>query len=126
MKTSVLWLVTAGLTAVSAHADNLTLKYDAPAQYFEETLVIGNGTQGATIYGGRTSDRISLNDITLWTGEPENNAPASTDPRPIIRDIRSAIDRQEFAKADSLQKLLQGHYCQNYQPLGSRTKPWLR
>lgn len=121
MKTSALWLVAAGLTAVSAHADNLTLKYDAPAKYFEETFVIGNGTQGAAIYGGRTSDRISLNDITLWTGEPETNAPASTDPRPIIRDIRSAIDRQEFAKADSLQKLLQGHYCQNYQPLGTLT-----
>ena len=45
------------------------LHYDRPAEYFEEALPIGNGTIGGIIYGGTKCDRISLNDITLWTGE---------------------------------------------------------
>ena len=49
-----------------------TLHYDRPAQYFEEALVIGNGTMGGIVYGGTQKDLISLNDITLWTGEPCN------------------------------------------------------
>ena len=49
-----------------------TLHYDRPADFFEEALVIGNGTMGGIIYGGTSCDRISLNDITLWTGEPCN------------------------------------------------------
>ena len=50
----------------------LKLWYDKPAQYFEEALVLGNGTQGATVFGGTESDKIFLNDITLWSGEPMN------------------------------------------------------
>ena len=48
--------------------ESLTLSYDAPAVYFEEALPIGNGRIGAMVYGDTTTDRISLNDITLWTG----------------------------------------------------------
>ena len=55
---------------IKAH-DNLTLCYDRPADFFEEALVIGNGHLGGIVYGGTTTDRISLNDITLWTGEPD-------------------------------------------------------
>ena len=33
-------------------AGNMKLHYDRPAEYFEEALVIGNGTMGATLYGG--------------------------------------------------------------------------
>ena len=50
----------------------LKLWYDAPAQYFEESLVLGNGQQGATVFGGISTDKIYLNDLTLWSGEPVN------------------------------------------------------
>lgn len=52
----------------------LTLHYDTPAQYFEEALPIGNGRLGAMVYSRGNEDVLTLNDITLWTGEPENNA----------------------------------------------------
>lgn len=118
MKTRAAWLIAAAVTASEAFAGDLTLKYESPARYFEETLVIGNGCQGAAIYGGLKADRLSLNDITLWTGEPERNLPRP-DPRPTVDAIRRALDRGDYAAADSLQRLLQGHYSQNYQPLGN-------
>lgn len=56
-------IVLALMPTLCVHAQ--TLRYDRPADYFEESLVIGNGMMGASIYGGTNVDRLSLNDITL-------------------------------------------------------------
>ena len=47
----------------------LKLWYDNPAKYFEEALLLGNGTQGATVFGGISIDKIFLNDLTLCSGK---------------------------------------------------------
>ena len=102
-----------------SHQNNpLTLHYDRPATFFEEALVIGNGNLGAIIYGGSTTDKIALNDLTLWTGEPDKQ-PTTPDAYKTIPDIRSALDKEDYRKADSLQRKIQGHYSENYQPLGN-------
>ena len=63
----------AGLAFLSCtRSQDLILQYDRPASFFEEALPIGNGSLGAMVYGGTAEERISLNDITLWTGEPES------------------------------------------------------
>ena len=95
-----------------------TLHYDRPADYFEEALVIGNGTMGGIVYGGTQTDRISLNDITLWTGEPCNMNIYSPDAHKTIPAIREALRQGDYRKADQLQREVQGHFSQNYQPLG--------
>ena len=95
-----------------------TLHYDRPADYFEEALVIGNGNMGGIVYGGTQTDRISLNDITLWTGEPCNMNIYSPDAHKTIPAIREALRQGDYKKADQLQREVQGHFSQNYQPLG--------
>ena len=95
-----------------------TLHYDRPADYFEEALVIGNGTMGGIVYGGTQTDRISLNDITLWTGEPCNMNIYSPDAHKTIPAIREALRQGDYKKVDQLQREVQGHFSQNYQPLG--------
>lgn len=97
------------------------LHYDRPARYFEEALVIGNGTLGGTIYCNSRCDRISLNDITLWTGEPYHDRADSAANAETLRQIREALDHEDYARANELQKQLQGHYSENYQPLGQLT-----
>ncbi len=106
------------LLAPPAFADSLVLKYNRPADFFEEALPIGNGNLGALIYGRTGLERISLNDITLWTGEPEKNERTEGAAQKIAA-IREALDRGDYAAADSLQHFIQGHYAQNYQPLGN-------
>ena len=95
-----------------------TLHYDRPATFFEEALVIGNGTMGGIVYGGTCQDRISLNDITLWTGEPCNMNVYSPDAHKTIPAIREALSKGDYREADRLQRDVQGHFSQNYQPLG--------
>ena len=46
------------------------LWYRQNARNWNEALPLGNGRLGAMLYGGARSERISLNEDTLWTGSP--------------------------------------------------------
>ena len=121
MKTIITALLV--LVALVGRAESFAqvLHYDRPADYFEEALVIGNGTMGGIVYGGTSCDRISLNDITLWTGEPSNINIYSPDAHQTIPAIREALRKGDYRRADSLQRDVQGHFSQNYQPVGQLT-----
>lgn len=99
-------------------ANPLTLVFDRPADFFEESLLIGNGSQGAIIYGNPLCERISLNDITFWTGGPDT-AVYSPGAYKAIPEIRAALDKGDYALAEKLQRKVQGHYTENYQPIGN-------
>jgi alpha-L-fucosidase 2 len=97
---------------------NHVLWYNQPADYFEESLVLGNGKMGATVFGGVNSDKIYLNDITLWSGEPVN---ASMNPEAYknIPAIREALKNEDYKLAEELNKKIQGKNSESYAPLGT-------
>lgn len=94
------------------------LWYSKPAEYFEETLVLGNGKMGASIFGGVASDKIFLNDITLWSGEPVNPK-MNPEAYKHIPAIREALKKEDYKLADQLQRKVQGSFSQSYAPLGT-------
>ena len=96
----------------------MQLWYERPAQYFEESLPIGNGKLGALVYGGTDDNIIHLNDITLWTGKPVDKD-MDKDAHLWIPKIREALFNEDYALADSLQLHVQGPNSQFYQPLGT-------
>ena len=116
--TTFLASATAAISAINAAAATPTIYFDRPADFFEETFVIGNGTQGGIIYGNPSRERISLNDITFWTGEPDT-AVYSPGAYKAIPEIRAALDAGDYQLAQKLQKKVQGHYSNNYQPIGN-------
>ncbi|MBT31778.1 MAG: hypothetical protein CMO01_19135 [Thalassobius sp.] len=92
--------------------------YKKPAEYFEETLVLGNGKMGASVFGGVNSDMIYLNDATLWSGEPvEPNM--NPDAHKYIPAIREALFNENYKLADSLYRNVQGEFSESYAPLGT-------
>ena len=96
----------------------MVLQYDRPADFFEESLPIGNGKLGALVYGGTDDNIIYLNDITLWTGKPvDRNLDA--DAHKWIPEIRKALFNEDYQLADSLQLHVQGPNSQHFQPLGT-------
>jgi alpha-L-fucosidase 2 len=99
-------------------AKDLILRYDQPARFFEEALVTGNGRLGATIYGDPYNERISLNDITLWTGEPETSV-YNPDAYTHLDSVRSLLANEDYVGATTQMQKMQGHFSQNYQPLGN-------
>lgn len=118
---ATLWLTAAAAQpSGDSNTDRLTLRYDRPAEHFEEALVIGNGTMGATIYGGTRTDNISLNDLTLWTGEPDI-AVTTPGAHKALPEIRSLLDKEDYRAANRANQKLQGHYSESYQPMGRLT-----
>ena len=92
--------------------------YDKPAKVFEDALPLGNGRIGAIVYGGIEKERISLNEATLWAGYPvdPNMNPAAKNYLPLIRE---ALFAEDYKKADSLTRFIQGKFSSSYAPLGN-------
>ena len=117
-KTLLMTMLVTTLTASSQEQAPMVLQYDRPADYFEESLPIGNGKLGALVYGGTDDNIIYLNDITLWTGKPvDRNLDA--DAHQWIPKIREALFNEDYKLADSLQHYVQGPNSQYFQPLGT-------
>ncbi|QGK76462.1 glycoside hydrolase N-terminal domain-containing protein [Flavobacterium sp. SLB02] len=114
IKTFFIFLFTVNIAAQSSHV----LWYNQPAEFFEESLVLGNGKMGATVFGGANSDKIYLNDITLWSGEPVN---ANMNPEAYknIPAIREALKNENYKLAEELNKKVQGKNSESYAPLGT-------
>ncbi|TPG33406.1 glycosyl hydrolase family 95 catalytic domain-containing protein [Flavobacterium pectinovorum] len=97
---------------------NHVLWYNQPAEYFEESLVLGNGKMGATVFGGANSDKIYLNDATLWSGEPVN-AKMNPEAYKNIPAIREALKNENYKLADELNKKIEGKNSESFAPLGT-------
>lgn len=98
-----------------------TMWYAKPAEAFRESLVLGNGQMGATIYGGVEQERIDLNDLTLWSGEPIDVYADTLAFTEGLEPVREALRNEDYRLADKLQRRLQGKFSECYVPLGSMT-----
>jgi alpha-L-fucosidase 2 len=95
---------------------NLKLWYRQPAAQWVEALPLGNGRLGAMVFGGVTSERLQLNEETLWSGAPSTwNTPGA---QAALPGVREAIFAGDYVEADRRAKALQGAFTQSYQPLG--------
>lgn len=117
-KTIVFFFLFVLIEQLSAQNADKILWYKQPAKVFEESLVLGNGTQGVTIFGGITTDKIYLNDATLWSGEPVNPK-SDTGKYKYLPAVREALAKEDYRSAQELVKKLQGKYSQAYMALGT-------
>ena len=60
------------LFCTSSAYSQLQLWYTEPAKQWEETLPLGNGRLGMMPDGGLATEKLVLNDITLWSGAPQD------------------------------------------------------
>ncbi|MBN1894856.1 glycoside hydrolase family 95 protein [bacterium] len=120
MKKSGLLIIPLALVCTSSihPQSNDRLWYRQPAEFFEETLVLGNGRMGVSVFGGVPSDKIFLNDITLWSGEPVD-AHMNPDAHQAIPAIREVLKNENYKLADELQRKVQGKFSESYAPLGT-------
>jgi alpha-L-fucosidase 2 len=91
------------LRAFDSLADNsLKLWYDKSATNWNEALPVGNGRLGAMVFGGLDTERIQLNEDSLWSGAPQDaDNPASLEALPAIRELLFA---GKYGEAEALAK----------------------
>ncbi len=108
-------VLTAACTAAAAP---LKLWYAQPAKDWQsQALPIGNGRLGAMVFGGVGTERLALNEDTLWSGGPKDwNNPRAKD---VLPTIRKALFEGKYALANELAKKMQGPYTQSAQPVGN-------
>ncbi|WP_438347548.1 glycoside hydrolase family 95 protein [Paenibacillus sp. FA6] len=99
--------------------DPLQLWYNKPAAIWEEALPLGNGRLGAMVFGHPYSERIALNEDSVWYGGPRNrNNPNAYDHLAEIRKLllEGAIPQAQQLAAMALSGVpeTQRHYL----PLG--------
>jgi alpha-L-fucosidase 2 len=91
-----------------AQSQPLKIWFNHPANQWEETLPLGNGRLGMMPDGGVKIETITLNDITLWSGAPQDaNNYEAYKKLPQIRALLLAgknADAQEIIDKDFICK----------------------
>lgn len=111
----IIFLIT--VCAVHAQQEKI-IWFDKPASFFEDAFPLGNGRIGAMLYGNPSKEKISLNEITLWGGYPKNPN-MNPEAAKYIPLIRQALFNEEYKKADSLIRFVQGYFSDSYAPFGN-------
>lgn len=78
----------------------LKLWYDQPATQWVEALPIGNGRLGAMVFGHPSSERIQLNESTIWGGQPHRND--NPDSKEALQKVRELIFQGKYKEAQDL------------------------
>ena len=93
-------IFTFGITPLCAEHSPYIIYFNQPARYWEEALPVGNGRIGAMVYGDPIHDQLQLNEETLWSGGPYNNAnEESLDALPRVRRL---IFEGNYEEAETL------------------------
>ena len=119
------FLLLLGETYAQTENTDLKLWYDAPASNWNEALPIGNGRLGAMVFGGTATERLQLNEESVWAGEPGNNLP-KTNFYEALPDIRNFIFEGKYKEAHDLamEKIPRrvpedNNFGMPYQPVGN-------
>lgn len=73
------------------------LWYDRPASAWTEALPVGNGRLGAMVFGGIQTERVQLNEGTLWAGGPYD--PVSPEAGEALPRARQLVREGKYAEA---------------------------
>lgn len=88
-----------------ADSPDVEVVFDQPAKAFTQSIPLGNGRLGAMVFGRTDTERIALNEITLWSGGPEDGD--RKDAHLYLKPIQDYLLKGENKKA---QALLQKHF----------------
>ena len=96
------------------------IEFDKPAGEWNEALPIGNGKLGGMVYGYPFTERIQLNEDSVWFGGPQDrNNPSAKEKLPEIRRLifEGKISEAQELCAFALSGLPEEQ--RHYEPLGN-------
>ena len=96
------------------------IEFDHPADNWNEALPIGNGRMGGMIFGTPYTERIQLNEDSVWYGAPKDRI--NPDALDNLPKIRSLIFEGRIKEAQELCALALSGLPENeshYEPLGN-------
>src|SRR5687767_14244399 len=115
---SLFFVTTTGFSQIS---QGLKLWYRQPSgTTWENALPIGNGRQGAMIYGNVEKETIQLNEHTVWSGSPNrNDNPLALDSLAIIRQLIFEGKQKDAERIAGRVIITKKSHGQKFEPVGS-------
>jgi alpha-L-fucosidase 2 len=97
---------------------SLILWYNKPSEVWEDALPLGNGRIGAMVFGYTDTERIQLNDDSLWPADEWQDDPEGT-PEDLER-IRELLIEGRHTEADEMmvEKFSRKDIVRSHQTLG--------
>lgn len=94
------------------------LWYKQPAATWNEALPVGNGRLGAMVFGGAASERIQLNEDSLWAGSPVGRDRAGASRH--LAEARRLLFAGDYAAAEKLvqNEFMSERWVRSHQTLG--------
>jgi alpha-L-fucosidase 2 len=80
----------------STQAQKYVLWFSKPGTKWEEAIPVGNGRLGAMVRGGIYRDTLSLNEETLWAGEPKDKQ--NYEAHKYLPGIRSLLNERNTCR----------------------------
>ncbi len=98
--------------------DNYRLYEKTPAVLCEDVHLLGNGSLGASVYGGVPYEQILINHDTLWSGQERDKVGKGT--LEHLENCRKLIAEGKLKEANNLlNDEMLGYWSEAYQPLGN-------
>lgn len=97
----------------------MKMVFENLANNWHESLILGNGRIGASVYGGTKTEKIALNEDTLWSGYPTNTLKEM--PEGYLEKIRELTRQKKYVQAmDMTEEILgESEDTQMYVPFGT-------
>jgi alpha-L-fucosidase 2 len=108
-------------TPPTNYPDDLKIWLTRPADRWDNALPVGNGRLGAMVFGGIETERLQLNEETVWTGKDEDyHNPESLEGLKTVRKLLfqgKYIEAQKTAQ-DKIMGKVDPSGLHSYQTLG--------
>ena len=111
-------LVLAVAFALAAAGAEHRLWYRQPAASWSQALPVGNGRLGAMVFGGPASERLQLNESSVWSGQPGDYDRVGAHRH--LPEVRRLLFAGQVKEAEALvnREFLGERPAGAYQPLG--------
>ncbi|KAL3442814.1 Six-hairpin glycosidase-like protein [Aspergillus insuetus] len=102
-----------------SNAEDHTLWYRQPANLWQDALPIGNGRLGAMVRGTTNTERLWMNEDSVWYGGPQERInPSAKRSLPKIRELLSEGRVHEAERLVSRAFTAMPESVRHYEPLG--------
>lgn len=112
-------LITGCKTSTDNSENPLKLWYENPAKVWEEALPVGNGRLGAMVFGDPVTEKLQLNEESIWAGSKiDNNNPNALKALPALQKALFESRYKDAFKIADENFLGTPPRIRSYQPLG--------
>lgn len=110
-----------GIQLFAQETNEFKIWYTTPSgNVWENALPIGNGFQGAMVYGNVEKEIFQLNEGTTWSGSPNRND--NSNAKDALDEIRKLLFQEEYKDAEKLINeniITKKSHGQIFQPVGN-------